>query len=281
MPYARPEALVTTEWLARNIENQDIFIIDASLPRVGVKEDTRENYRVAHIPNAPFFDIDEIADPQATLPHMMPSEDLFGAKVGELGISNNSKVIVYDQHGIYSAPRAWWMFRAFGHDNVAVLDGGLPKWRAEGHDITDIAPSITPTKFSASLNQELLRLAAQVNLNIAKETEQVVDARGAGRYNGTDPELRPGLRSGHIPKSLNVPYDNIIKDGSMIDATQLKSAFVDGNVDLSKPITTSCGSGITACILALGLYLNGRDDVAVYDGSWTEWGGRQDLPVEK
>ena len=281
MSYIDSEALVSTDWLAENIGSSNMLVIDASLPRVGVVEDTRKNYRAAHIPNATFFDIDEIADPEATLPHMMPSESLFASKVGALGISNNSRVIVYDQHGIYSAPRAWWMFRTFGHDNVAVLDGGLPKWRAEGRDVTDIVPTNTPAQFSANLNEGLLRLATQVNLNIASDREQVVDARGAGRYNGTDPELRPGLRSGHIPKSLNVPYDNIVKDGSLVDATKLEAAFVDAGVDLSKPITTSCGSGITACILALGLYLNGRDDIAVYDGSWTEWGGRQDLPIEK
>ena len=281
MSYIDSEVLVSTDWLAENIGSSNMLVIDASLPRVGVVEDTRKNYRAAHIPNATFFDIDEIADPEATLPHMMPSESLFASKVGALGISNNSRVIVYDQHGIYSAPRAWWMFRTFGHDNVAVLDGGLPKWRAEGRDVTNIVPTNTPAQFSANLNERLLRLATQVNRNIASDREQVVDARGAGRYNGTDPELRPGLRSGHIPKSLNVPYDNIVKDGSLVDATKLEAAFVDAGVDLSKPITTSCGSGITACILALGLYLNGRDVIAVYDGSWTEWGGRQDLPIEK
>lgn len=281
MSYARPEALVSTGWLAEHLNDPKVRVVDASLPRVGVKEDTRANYREAHIPGAPFFDIDDIADPASTLPHMMPGADIFARKVGALGISNDSKVVVYDQHGLYSAPRGWWMFRAFGHDDVAVLDGGLPKWRAEGRPVTAEIPSPAVASFSAKLRPELLRLVDQVRANIDSGTEQVVDARGAGRFEGTEPETRAGLRSGHIPRSLNVPYPEIVKDGRLADAAGLRQAFEHHGVDLSKPITTSCGSGITACILALGLYLNGRDDVAVYDGSWTEWGGREDLPLEK
>lgn len=281
MSYARPEALVSTEWLAEHRNHPKVRVIDASLPRVGIKEDTRANYRGGHIPGAPFFDIDDIADPDSTLPHMMPSAEIFAAKVGTLGIGNDCKVVVYDQHGMYSAPRGWWMFRAFGHDNVAVLDGGLPKWRAEGRPVTTAIPSPAPARFTAKLRPDLLRLVDQVKANIASGTEQVVDARGAGRFNGTEPETRAGLRSGHIPKSLNVPYAEIVKDGRLIDADGLRQAFRGHGVDLAKPITTSCGSGITACILALGLYLSGRDDVAIYDGSWTEWGGREDLPLEK
>lgn len=281
MVYTNPEALVSTEWLAEHIDNPEVCVIDASLPRVGVKEDTRANYSQSHIPGAAFFDIDKIADPNANLPHMMPSSDIFAAGVGALGISNSSKVIVYDQHGIYSAPRGWWMFRAFGHDNVALLDGGLQKWRSEGRPLTDVVPSPAQTTFAAKLRPDLLRLVDQINENVANATEQVIDARGAGRYNGTEPETRAGLRSGHIPNSLNVPYAKIVSDGCMVDSTRLKEVFAGANVDLEKPITTSCGSGITACILALGFYLNGRNDVAIYDGSWTEWGGRKDLPLEK
>ena len=280
MSYKKPEALVTTEWLAANLNNHKVVVVDASLPRVGIKEDTRANYCNAHIPGAPFFDIDVIADPNSNLPHMIPQAEIFCNRVSELGISNGCKVVVYDQHGIYSAPRAWWMFRAFGHDNVAVLDGGLPKWRAEGRAVSSETVSHTHASFEAVLRPELLRLVEQVKENVSSRTEQIIDARGADRYNGTEPETRPGLRSGHIPGSLNVPYSNILENGRMIDGGRLSDAFSTAGVDLDKQITTSCGSGITACILALGLYLEGRDNVAIYDGSWTEWGGRVDLPIE-
>ncbi len=280
MSYTKPEALVTAEWLTANLDDPKIVVVDASLPRVGVKEDTRANYRDGHIHGAPFFDIDVIADPDASLPHMMPTAEIFADGVGKLGISNDTKVVVYDQHGIYSAPRAWWMFRAFGHDDVAVLDGGLPKWRSGGHPVENDTVVPSPAKFTANARPDLLRLVEQVNANISSGGEQVIDARGAGRYNGTEPETRASLRSGHIPGSLNVPYANIVQDGRMVESPALRNAFEAGGVDLAKPITTSCGSGITACILALGLYLEGRDDVAIYDGSWTEWGGREDLPIE-
>ena len=280
MSYKKPEALVTTKWLADNLDNPKVVAVDASLPRVGVKEDTRTNYRDAHIPGAPFFDIDVIADQNSDLPHMMPLAEIFATRVSELGIDNDCKVVIYDQHGIYSAPRAWWMFRAFGHDNVAVLDGGLPKWCAEDRAVSAEEVSLSNASFKAIFQPELLRLLEQVNVNVCNRTEQIVDARSIDRYYGTEPESRPGLRSGHIPGSFNVPYANILEGGKMIDGARLCNTFSAAGIDINKSITASCGSGITACILALGFYLVGRDDVAVYDGSWTEWGGREDLPTE-
>jgi thiosulfate/3-mercaptopyruvate sulfurtransferase len=280
MSYEKPDALVATDWLADRLDDPGICVIDASLPLVGTKEDTHAAYREGHIPGAQFFDIDDIAAPESELPHMMPSANIFAAKVGALGIGNDCKIVAYDKHGIYSAPRAWWMFRAFGHDNVGVLDGGLAKWKAEGRPVTTEIPAPARANFSADFRPELLRLADQVLANLDSGAEQVIDARGAGRFAGTEPEARAGLRSGHIPHSRNVPYAGIVEDGQMAGAETLKDAFRSGGVDLDLPIVTSCGSGITACILALGLYLGGRDDVAIYDGSWTEWGGREDLPLE-
>jgi thiosulfate/3-mercaptopyruvate sulfurtransferase len=266
--------------MGKFVADQKVCVVDASLPLVGTKTDMRAQYLECHIPGAMFFDIDDIADPNSALPHMIPSEEIFAEKVAALGISNDCKVVAYDQHGIYSAARAWWMFRCFGHDNVAVLDGGLPAWRAMGYPFGVKEEAPRAAEFTATFRPELVRSVERVLANVDSAGEQVVDARGAGRFDGTDEEPRKELRRGHIPGSLNVPYADIVADGCMVDSKVLADAFEAGGVDPSKPIVTSCGSGITACILALGLYLNGHEDAAIYDGSWTEWGGRDDTPID-
>ena len=280
MTYTNPEALVSAEWMGKFVADPKVCVVDASLPLVGTKMDMRAQYLECHIPGAMFFDINDIADPESTLPHMIPSPEIFAEKVAALGISNDCKVVAYDQHGIYSAARVWWMFRCFGHDNVAVLDGGLPAWRAMGYPIGVKEERPRAADFTAKFRPELVRSVERVLANLDTRGEQVVDARGAGRFAGTDEEPRKELRKGHIPGSFNVPYAGIVADGSMADSKALADAFEAGGVDPSKPIVTSCGSGITACILALGLYLNGHEDAAIYDGSWTEWGGRDDTPID-
>ena len=280
MPHNLPKNIVSTDWLAENINKSNVYVLDASLPQIGTNIDTREAYLRAHIPGAQFFDIDAIADSNSELPHMLPEATVFASSISHLGIANDCKVVVYDQHGIYSSPRAWGMFRVFGHENVAVLDGGFPKWKEEGRPVTTDISTCKPSTFSTSFRQNLVRSAEKISRNIPNGSEQILDARSIGRFNGTEPESRPGIRSGHIPGSFNIPYASIVKNGKLIDPHELRSTFEGKGIDLSKPITTSCGSGITACILALGLSVIGSDDVAIYDGSWTEWGKLKQLPIE-
>jgi len=212
---------------------------------------------------------------------MLPSPEKFSAMVRKLGLGDGSRIVVYDTHGMVSAARVWWMFRFFGHNDVAVLDGGLPKWLKEGHPVEDGAPVVRERHFTARSQSVLVRDLDQVRGSLQRKTEQVVDARSAGRFKGSDPEPRKALRSGHMPGAVNVPYTQLLdpKEKTFLPAEKLAEQFRAAGVDLKKPIVTSCGSGVTACVLALGLYLIGRDDVAVYDGSWSEWGGRADTPV--
>ncbi len=275
------DPLVTTEWLAKELGAPDLRVLDGTWHMPQLKRDPRAEFAQAHIPGAAFFDIDAIADHATSLPHMLPDAATFARAVGALGIGSGDRVVVYDVRGVISAARVWWTFRAFGHDAVAVLDGGLRKWRAEGRPVESGMPAAPARAFKATARPELVRDLDAVRANITSRAAQVLDARSAGRFAGTEPEPRAGLRGGHIPGSLNLPYDSLYRpDGTLQSPTELRVALQGAGVDLARPVVTTCGSGVTASVLALALYLVGRRDVAVYDGSWSEWGGRPDTPVE-
>ena len=273
--------LVTTEWLAAQLGAPDLRVVDGSWHMPQVKRDPAAEYREAHLPGAVFFDIDGIADKTSDLPHMLPSPEAFAQAVGALGIGDGDRVVVYDARGVASAARVWWTFRVFGLDAVTVLDGGLPKWRAEGRPVERGVVTPAPRRFTPRFRPELVRDVTQMKGNITARREQVLDARSRGRFAATEPEPRAGLRGGHIPGSLNLPYDELYrKDATLQPPHELRAALTKAGVDLAKPVVTTCGSGITASVLALALHEVGRTDVAVYDGSWTEWGGRADTPIE-
>ena len=275
------DPLVSTAWLADHLQAPDVRIVDASWYFPQEDRDAKAEYALAHIPGAVFFDIDAIADRATSLPHMLPSAEEFGAAVGALGIGNGHRVVVYDVRGVVSAARVWWTFRAFGHDAVAVLDGGFKRWRAEGRAVESGGTAPSRRAFTARLRPELVRDVEAMRANVAGRTAQVLDARSAGRFAGTEPEPRAGLRGGHIPGSLNLPYETLYRpDGTLKPPDELRGAITAAGVDLARPVVTSCGSGVTASVLALALYLVGRPDAAVYDGSWSEWGSRSDTPVE-
>jgi thiosulfate/3-mercaptopyruvate sulfurtransferase len=281
MPYAHPEALVSTEWLAANLSDPNVRILDSSFKQPGITPTARADYDAGHIPGAVFFDIDDVAEPGTSLPHMIPSPARFAEKMAERGIGHEDKVIVYDANGLSSAGRAWWMLRLFGHDKVALLDGGLPKWKAEGRPLETAAPTIPERRFRALFDSDLVRGKATLLANVSSHWEQVVDARAAGRFDGTAEETWPGRRRGHIPGSRNLPFDQVTDP----DTKQLKSAeelaalFAHAGVALDRPIVTSCGSGVTACALAFALYLIGHERAAIYDGSWSEWGLPDGPPI--
>ncbi|HET6970298.1 MAG TPA: 3-mercaptopyruvate sulfurtransferase [Phenylobacterium sp.] len=272
------DPLVSTAWLAERLSDPGLRIVDATLPLVGQPGHGRDSYLAGHIPGAVFFDINAIADPDTDLPHMLPTPEAFAAAAGALGLSRDATVVVYDAHGIYSAPRVWWTLRVMGFPRVFVLDGGLKRWRAEGRPVETGDHPPKPVAVAAEMDPALVADLAQVQAALADRSAQVVDARSAGRFRGEAPEPRASLRSGHMPGALNLPFDAVVNpDGTLKSADELRAAFA--HVDLGRPIVTSCGSGVTASVLALALARLGRFDVAVYDGSWTEWGGRPDTAV--
>jgi thiosulfate/3-mercaptopyruvate sulfurtransferase len=282
MSLSLPGSLVSSEWLAAHLDHADLVILDGSFKLPGVTPVAAEDFAARHIRQARFFDIDAVADHDTALPHMLPSPEAFERYAADLGISNDSVVVVYDTPGLMSAGRVWWTFRTFGHDKVAVLDGGLRKWLAEGRPVTDAVDPVTKGSFHATFDADAVRSKAQVLANLESRTEQVIDARSAARFTAEEKEARPGLRSGHIPGSFNLPFNALSnpETGEIRDIKTIRKAFESAGLDLSAPVIASCGSGVTAGALAFGLHLIGKDDVAIYDGAWTEWGQPGDTPVD-
>ncbi len=282
-PKDDPKTLVSTEWLAAHLNDPDLRILDATMAMAGSQGvNTRAEFELGHIPNARFFDIEEISDLRSNLPHMAPPVEKFMSRLRAMGVGDGHQVVIYDTHGLYSAARVWWLFRLMGKTDVAVLDGGLPKWRAEGRAIDALPPMIRDRHMTVNRQNQLVKDVTQVAHNAKLREAEIIDARAAARFRGEVPEPRAGLRAGHIPGSKNVPYSMLLNgNGTMKDAAQLKAVFEAAGVDLERPAITSCGSGVTAAVLSLALERIGHRNHALYDGSWAEWGMYPDLAIEQ
>jgi thiosulfate/3-mercaptopyruvate sulfurtransferase len=275
-----PKTLVSTDWLAAHLNDPDLRILDGSwfLPQMGL--DAKATYDAKHIPGARFFDIDDIADNRSELPHMAPPTEKFISRMRAMGVGDGHQVVIYDQHSVFSAPRVWWLFRLMGKTDVAVLDGGLPKWEAEGRPLEDLPPMVRDRHMTVQRQSGLVKDVTQVAHASKLGDYEIIDARAHGRFIGQDEEPRPNLRKGHIPGSKNVPWGDVLTaQGTMKSPEALRALFKGAGVDLSKPAITTCGSGVNAALLAFALELTGKSDWAVYDGAWAEWGMYNDLKV--
>jgi len=277
-----PTPLVSTDWLARHLAQPGLVVVDASWYLAAMNRQGRAEYEAGHIPGAVYWDLDELSDRASPLPHMLPPLDDLARELGVLGIGNGDRVVVYDGSGVnLSAARVWWTLRLLGHEAVAVLDGGLKRWRAEGHPVQSGRAHWEPKRFTARLRPELVRGQAEIVAAMKSGSAGLLDARSGGRFGGTEPEPRPGLRGGHIPGARSLPFAELTgPDGTMLSPEEIRRRFRSAGTDLDRPVILSCGSGVTACVLALGLEVAGQHDYAVYDGSWSEWGRPDGPPVE-
>jgi thiosulfate/3-mercaptopyruvate sulfurtransferase len=271
--------IVSADWLGGRLGTPGLSIVDASwyLPAQG--RNARAEYETSHVPGAVFFDQDAVVDPASTLPHALPDAGTFARHVGAMGIAADDTIVVYDGPGVFSAPRVWWMFRIMGARDVLLLDGGFDRWKAEGRPITAEPTRVAPNFFHGELKAATVASLEEVRRLLGSGNGQVADARPAGRFEGRDPEPRPGIRGGHMPGAKNLPGSTLSSGGSLLSPDELRRRFAEAGIDLSKPVVTSCGSGVTAAIVSLALETLGHPDHKLYDGSWTEWGGRSDTPV--
>ena len=275
-----PKTLVSTQWLAAHLKDPDLRVLDASWYLPGSKRDPFAEYQAAHIPGARFFDLDDVSDHRSDLPHMVPPVEKFMSRMRAIGVGDGHQIVVYDGSGLFSAPRVWWLFKLMGQMDIAVLDGGFPKWQAEGHPVEDLPPILRDRHMMVRRQNQMVKDVTQVSAASKLGESEIVDARSPGRFYGKDPEPRPGLRAGHIPGSKNEVDKDLLKaDDTMKSPDEMRQVFLEAGVDLDKPVITSCGSGVTAAILSLGLTRMGKTDHSLYDGSWTEWGMFPTLPI--